>query len=365
MLSGCSSVIKLPEINYGYNYKMFGKNGNGNFYYNEQLSDSVRLKWLSDTHGGFANTSVTILDHYVFIGDLSGRIYCFDFNTGKEIGNIKNKGAVNSAVLTKDDLIIYALELPNNNFTSIIFYDVKNGDELKNVKIPGKVRNELILLDDEIIFTTEEGMVYKYNLKGEEIWKYKINKKITAPSVCSDNLLAVITSDGQLNVFDHIQKKLLYKKIFKGNYESGSIIKDKVIYFTNNSGVVFACNLVSEKLLWQCELGYRIKSYPVFDNKNLYITNLHGDYSSLDLNTGKLNWVKSTDGLFEAAPIVSENILIIPDQNRKILFVSKSDGKILRILPLEGRVKLSPVVKDNSIIIGFEKGQIARYEFVK
>lgn len=365
LFAGCASVIKVPESNQTSSHKMLGKSGARDFYYKGNYSDSIKLCWIGETHGGYANTSITIKDNAVFIGDLSGRVMAFDYNTGKEIGELKYKGSVNSAIITNNTLIVFTLENPNSTFTSVIYYDIRNGNEYKEIKIAGKITSELIFDDDNLFFNTQEGDIYIYNLKGEELWYYKTNSKILSSLACTGNLLTAITTTGKLMVFDLLQQKLVSTIQLDGIFEGGTSIKESILYCVNNSGIVYAVDLTEDRVKWKFDSRSRMKTFPVIDSANVYIANLKGDLYSINAKTGVMNWVLFTEGLFDAAPAVTGNLLIVPDQNKKVLFVSKNDGRILRTLTLDGRVKLSPVIKDNFVFFGYEKGKIAKYEFVK
>jgi len=78
-----------------------------------------------------------------------------------------------------------------------------------------------------------------------------------------------------------------------------------------------------------------------------------------------MNWKAVTNGVLDASPIITGNMLIVPDQNKKIHFVDLKEGRIIKTFFIDGRIKLSPVICGNSIYIGFEKAQVAKYEFIK
>lgn len=365
LFAGCGSVIKVPESNLDYSHKMFGKDGARDFYYKGNFPDSLKLSWIGETHGGFTNTSITVKNGFVFVSDLSGFVFCFDFVTGKEIGQIKTKGIISSSVITNSNKIIFPVQFQNANYSSVIYYDIKNGEETKNIKLPGKLSSELILENDEIICISQEGRLYVLNLKGEQVWSFDFNKMILSPPVSSGSLVCVISADGTLYVLDTAQKKVLSTLKLDGNYEAGLVIKNSVLYCGNNEGIISAIDLTKDKILWQFDTKYRIKSFPVIDSENIYVANLRGQIYALSSLTGKMLWKTETNGLFESSPIVTDNYLIVPDQDKKLLFIAKDSGKIIKSLLLEGRNKLSPVIINSSLFIGYEKGKIAKYEFVK
>jgi hypothetical protein len=86
LISGCArSVIKYATKLDETPYQMYGKTPSREFYLPENISDSLVLKWESEANGSFPNSSVSIYEDLVFINDLSGRIFCFDIETGKKL----------------------------------------------------------------------------------------------------------------------------------------------------------------------------------------------------------------------------------------------------------------------------------------
>jgi len=367
VLSGCSSSIKLGELKPGAErYNLFGDGGNRNFTFPGIYSDSLKLLWQNDTHGGYANNAVSLAGSFVFVGDLSGRVYCFDAETGKEKGYIKTKGSISTAITAHSNYIYFGVQYPNINNSSIIIYDITKGAEYKNIKVPGRICSEIVFYDDELIVATSEGMVYIYKHTGEQIWNYKIKESLCSTPVISGKYLLVSAESGNLYVLDYNKKELLYKKQVGGRSESNISVKDSIAYCADIQGNVTAFNFHSGKEIWafNCECG-RIKAQPVFSDSSIYIACLHGELFSVDLITGKMNWKAVTNGVLDASPIITGNMLIVPDQNKKIHFVDLKEGRIIKTFFIDGRIKLSPVICGNSIYIGFEKAQVAKYEFIK
>src|SRR5574338_1334694 len=95
LTAGCASSLIRTTVHKDEDaYTGFGRNPGREFFINKDITDSVSLKWQNDIHGSFTNTSVVVYDSLVFVSDVSGRIYCFNFVNGDKIGQLKNDGAV-------------------------------------------------------------------------------------------------------------------------------------------------------------------------------------------------------------------------------------------------------------------------------
>jgi hypothetical protein len=111
-LFGCGrSIIKVVTQLDDEPYQMFGKTPSREFFIPVEVTDSLNLLWENDIYGTFPNSSVSVYDELVFVNDLSGRIFCFNINDGKEIGKIKYDGAVYSTPIPFKTTIVYFLWL--------------------------------------------------------------------------------------------------------------------------------------------------------------------------------------------------------------------------------------------------------------
>ena len=82
-VSGCTKSIILEKVKSSQpGIFMYGSIPERNFYYPVDVSDTLSLKWITNSSGSFSNTSITIYDNYRLVPDLPGRVYCFDIVTG-------------------------------------------------------------------------------------------------------------------------------------------------------------------------------------------------------------------------------------------------------------------------------------------
>ena len=83
LIAGCAtSLIRTAAHKDEGAYTAFGKDPGRQFFINERVTDSLSLKWQNDANGSFTNSSVLVYDSLVFVNDLSGRIFCYNFADG-------------------------------------------------------------------------------------------------------------------------------------------------------------------------------------------------------------------------------------------------------------------------------------------
>jgi eukaryotic-like serine/threonine-protein kinase len=366
-ICGCSfSVINIESYLGSDPYSMFGKTTERTFYYPITISDSMKKKWHAEINGGFPNSSVSFCDKYVFVNDLSGRVYCFNIDTGEKIGKLKNKGYVYSTPVIDQNLLIYVCAIGDENASYLYYYDLRKSQSIREVKITGRVLTELLKTKRGIIFTTENGIVYCYDFFGEKLWETNTGEVAYSSPAQKDSTIVFGNNKGEIISVNAVNGKLQYRVQIGGCFFGGATIKSSDVFLGDDNGNLYSINYESGKLNWSLCTGSKIRMTPVFDGSNVYVGNLHGDFFSIGKTSGKINWQNKLGSLFNITPVVTNNYIILPDQNEKLYFVDKNSGIIKKTYRFEGRMKLSPVIKNNNILlIGYDNGVLEAYEICK
>jgi len=366
LLSGCArSVIKYATKLDENPYQMYGKIPSREFYLPASISDSLVLKWESEANGSFPNSSVSVYEDLVFINDLSGRIFCFNIESGKKIGSLKySSGRVYSTPIPYRSKIIFPVALEKDNLTELIIYDYSQGKEIEAIELSGRVLTQMIAVGDEILFTSEVGIAYKFNSSGKKIWETHTRVPTRSSPALVNDLFIFGNDKGEIITLNSASGDSVYVQNIGGHFFSGLTISESVIYAGNDNGFVYALNVKDGEIIWQFDTGARIKMEPTVDEQNIYIGNLNGSFFSLNKLNGNENWTKEFRGILNTTPLITENIIILPDVFFEIHFLDKQSGEVIKSIPLDGRAKLSPVIHKNILFIGYDDGVIRAYEFI-
>jgi outer membrane protein assembly factor BamB len=365
-LSGCArSIIKIMSQNDDQPIAMFAESGERNFYVPIDLSDSLKLLWENDVYGSFNKSSFIFYDSTIFVHDLGGRIHAFNIHSGKQIGVLKYKGSVLSAPVINKYNIIIPLVLNNENKTELIFYDFFNGKELNIIEVEGRIINQLLKIENDIIISTEEGMVRRYNTRGNEIWSVEIGTFIRSNPAYTGGRLFVITIEGELICLDIESSDIIYRKKLSSAVDGGITIKNKKAFFSDVNGVIYSIDTNNGEIIWKFETGFRTGMNPALDNENVLIGNHIGELFSINQLSGHLNWKKNFEGaVFNSSPLITNNKVIISNLFRSVLILNKSNGELTKEMEVQGRVKMTPAIRDNILFIGFDKGVVRAYEII-
>ncbi len=344
---------------------MYGKVPQRNFYEDVSISDSLQLIWKAETNGSQSNTSFIINNDFLFVSDLSGRIYGFNIYSGNSSGFYKYSGSISVAPIINKLRIYFTINLKSENYSLFVMKDINNSKTLSETKIRGSVNSEMLKMKDGIVVLSDRGELIKFNYAGMKIWS--IDTKISTHSITAsdENIILFGNDKGEIFIISSSEGKILFREKISDDIINGITLENNTAYFCDSSGKLFSFNIQSKKINWVFNSKSNIVTVPVFDSKNIFIGNLSGKIFSIFKNDGKLKWSIDTKGVINSTPLLFNNYLIQPDFNKKIYFINTENGKIKKTLKFETRVKMTPVYYNGLIFFGVDRGQIFAYKTFK
>ncbi|MGK9369568.1 outer membrane protein assembly factor BamB family protein [Melioribacter sp. Ez-97] len=347
----------------GNGYVMFGAVPERKFYSNIEIPDSLKLVRKLELKGSHANTSVIAGNGLIFTGDLSGRIYAFDIETGKSYGYKKYDGEISTAPALIGRRIYFVVNKRNKPNSVFVTFDYFDGKEINRYELNGSVSSELLILNDRIFIVDNEGEIYNFNTAGYVEWTFKTYEKQNSHPSSDGKIIAWGANNGKLIIFSEDRKKIVDTFKADASVTSGTVIDNRVIYFGDAIGNLYAYNYSRKKLIWKINTGAKIINFPVHNDSLVISGNLKGIINAVYKESGKLKWSVKIDGLVNATPLMTGNILLQPDLNKKIYLIDAANGEIRKTLHYDGRAKLNPVYYRDYIITGADRGIIYIYDY--
>jgi len=362
-LFGCTtSFIKLEYKLTESDITQYGLSTDKNFFVDLPFRDSLKLKYTFSTHGSFRNNSFIAANQYLFVNDISGRVYCFDLENGKTKGLLIYKGSVLISPVLMKNVLVFVNSIRNTNLSEIIFYDLFNGRELHSVEIEGKVHTELLLLDDGVVVLTSTGKLIKFGFRGEYLFNKSLNSFSKSNLLLHNDKIIVCTAKGEICFFNSSSGNLIRKENICSTLLNNGLIIDNNLFISDNEGKIFKLDLENYKVIKTHKLKGEFLAPPVADKKNIFFSNLNGEISCYYLEDFSHKWTRKVGDLIQAAPLLLNNLLIVPDLKRTLLFIDSSTGNEVRRIEFEKRVKLTPLFYNNLLFIGLDDGEIYVYE---
>lgn len=363
MMYACSQPLVLKNMSAGEDgLLMYGKNQGRVFYENISITEYLQPLWEAETHGSQNFSSVVLYGNYLFVSDLSGRIYVFDKTNGKQIGYEKYSGSISIAPVIYKLRIFFVVNDYDEKFSTLYQFDFISGKILGEDKINGGVNNEMLLLDDGIIVLTDFGEVIKYNFACMREWS--VNTKTTSLSTpASDGKIILFGNQkGEVTGISKDDGKILFKEKIAEAIEGGITIDGTTAFFCDIKGKLYSFDLPARKTNWVFDTGSKIISSPVFDDRKIFAGNLSGNIYCVEKSSGKKIWNTKTDGVINTTPLLTNSFLVQPDYNKKVYMINQVNGEIVKTYEYERRTKLTPVYSEGIIYLGSDRGIIHAYK---
>lgn len=366
ILASCTQPINLKRIKLDSpGILSYGNSPQRNFYVDKSLGDSLGFKWSAEMNGSFDNTTVSVYNDYVFVPDLSGRLYVIDKEDGKINGYEIFKGEIPSAIVIETNKAMFVHNEEKEDYFSLYYFNFTLGKVHDRILIKGKCTTELIKLDDGIILLTEEGNLYKFDFIGNKIWKFNSGVYSLSSPASNGKIIMWGNVKGEIVAVNAESGKLEYKKKITNGFEAGITINGSNAFIGDSEGNLFSLNIVNGSPNWKYKTSGKIKSIPVLNSNTVFTCNLDGNVYSIRKADGRLNWELKTSGLLNATPLLFNDYLLQPDVDQKIYLIDISNGKIHKQLNYGERVKLTPVYFDNTIYVGTDRGVVYAYDTPK
>lgn len=254
-----------------------------------------KLLWLNHLGGKGGASTPAISDGKVFVGSLTGDIYCLNAENGETVWNKtvdKNPKwwGVASSPLVQDGQIyvmsfsdgaIHALSLEGEELWNLTTGEVQPfssiassgqrlyfpggdpalycvnasfGDLIWKASADAKITATPTLWEDLAIIVTEKSIAAFNASSGEEVWKAKINGTMSSPAVAFGHVYVGSDdgSKGHLRCFDARNGSSIWAVEVSGPLKSSPLVVAGKVYFGTNidAGMFYAINALNGSVVW-------------------------------------------------------------------------------------------------------------------
>ena len=267
-------------------------------------ADGKRL-WLNPLGSKGGASTPALADGMVFVGSLTGNLYCVDAETGETIWNktierdpkwwgVTSSPLVQNGVvyiMSFSDGTLHALgmngeEMWNRSTGQISAYvsaaslsgklyfpggdpalycvDLVSKEVLWKTAVSSQISATPTLGENEVFFVTKESVQALDAASGKQIWTAKVNGSISSPAVSSGRVY--VGSDdqpkGHISCFDARNGSLIWRTEVNGPVKSSPLVLDDRVYFGTNSeeGAIYALDAGNGSIVWSYPVGAFIMS---------------------------------------------------------------------------------------------------------
>ncbi len=341
-------------------WSMFRGNSLGTGYSKTTLPEKLELVWTFKVPQGAFESTAAIVGNVVYIGDLDGKVYALDLNTGKKKWEFKTESGFTASPAVKDGLVF----IGDYDGT---FYCLDQDGKLKWKHETGaEINSSANFFKDNVLFGSQDATLYCINMKtGKEVWNFQIEDQIR----CSPTVVAgrcfVAGCDARLHIIDLEKGKGLTAVDIDGPTMATPAVVGDSTYFGTEQGTVFSINWKTAKKNWDVridERGDSIRSSPAITNVGQKKVMVFGARSKhvycIDLEKGHKMWEYKTKSMVDSSPAIAGDRAFFGTDRGKLIALNTKDGTLAWETDLGGTIAASPAIAKSKLIISNDRGTV-------
>lgn len=324
------------------------------------LPANLALLWSFRVKDGAFEVTAAIASGMAYIGDLDGKLYALDMNTGqKQWEFVTDDELVGfSAGSAMRDGLLYIGDV-NGKFYCL------NADEGKPVwsfQTEGEISSSPNFYKDNVLIGSQDGTLYCLNAKsGELVWKIAIGDQIRCSPTIAGNRGFLAGCDSRLHIIDLESGDKVADVPIDGPTGVTPAVRGDLVFLGAESGTFYAVDWKKAEVAWKWEGGSNglgIRSSAAVTESLLLFGGRDKRLHALDPATGKEKWSFLTRGKIDSSPVVSGTRAYFGSADGRLYAVDLATGEKAWEYEASGRFLGSPAVVAGKLMIASDDGVV-------
>ncbi len=355
-----SSISKQTSKTKG-DWPMFRGNSQSTGVATSSLPDQLEVIWEFDVPKGAFEGSAAIVEmdgkKVVYIGDLDGKLFSLDFETGEKRWEFEAESGIGfSTSPTFHEGKIYIGDVDG------LFYCVNDtGKKVWSFQTNAIISSSANFYKGNVILGSHDANLYCLEGNtGEVIWEFQAEDQIRCTPTIIEGRAFVAGCDGRFHVID-LDKG---EEIGSVNIESptggtAAVLNDTVYFGTEQAGF-FAVRWEQLEIRWHFvdEAVSAIRSNPAVTDGHVIFGAADRVVRSLDPATKKENWATTLKTKIETSPVIVDDRVFVATGDGRLYALELVTGKIVLEMEFEGGFTASPSVGFERLIIASDRGKV-------
>ncbi len=308
-----------------------------------------RVRWNLDVKSPVKEMAYSGRRVFVATGD--GMLLAFERdNAAKSWG--RKTGPVTSGLALGNNVLYFATADEKLNAVSM-----ETGEPLWSEKLAGAVIDTMtaVVTPAAVYIATTKGMVYSFNLKGRENWKFNAGAGVFETPMLVNNRILVSGSDGRLHSLAAQSGKEQWAvdvgAKFRLAFQRGTL------YAVSYYGSVSALEMEKGAELWKKELADTFVTAPLVFENRMVVAGMKGAVTWLNLDNGSVIAKKALGGAVRNSMALSGGVLYI-SANDTLFAIDASGGGVQWKHQAKGRISTSASIVGNEVYVGLDNGRV-------
>jgi outer membrane protein assembly factor BamB len=329
---------------------------------------NLTLTWMYNTTGAVVS-SPSEADGLVYVGSLSGFVYCLDARSGNLIWNFQTGGGiesspavVNGAVyVVSDDGYLYCLNEFNGSSIWIRFVGADLAANFDSARI---VRSSPTVVGDSVYVGSVDSNLYCLDAQtGNIAWTRKTGGVITSSPAVSGGAVYVTAQEINSGVLYKLaagngtilwRLNLPYQQPSRGTDMLGSpTVAGGIIVVSANRQMFYGVYAETGNISWtysDVDGGFIVGS-PLYAEGKVFLTNGYS-MMSLEASSGRLIWKVGMGASASLLPTYAGGKLYVASDTRLLFVFNATDGAKLSWFEAGSNFWSSPTIYEGRVYVG-------------